>query len=94
MYKSKSNYTYEISVYKGINVISIQDQGGEFMSVTNNIENVVDDIAKLELIDPVKYKVIYRDSLGIWDGWDTKEQIFYWLGCRTEEDAKEKLKFG
>ena len=41
------------------------NQGSE--SVTNDIENVLDDI-RTEIGDLAGYALIYRDSMGRWDG--------------------------
>lgn len=47
------------------------------MSVTNDIENVVADIAANEGINPLEYTIIYRNSESNWDGWDAKTESFY-----------------
>ncbi|RZK44394.1 MAG: hypothetical protein EOO61_03945 [Hymenobacter sp.] len=54
-------YTIEGSV---IAIVDI-DQGGK--SVTNDIEDVLDDI-RGKIGDLAGYAVIYRDSMGRWDG--------------------------
>lgn len=67
---TKANYTFEIEKFLSYNFISIVDldQGG--MSVTNDIENVVNEICQEAEINKGDYLIIYQDSEGIWDGWD------------------------
>jgi len=60
-FRADYSYTVEGSV---IAIIDL-DQGSK--SVTNDIENVLDDI-RAELGDLAGYAVIYRDSMGRWDG--------------------------
>ena len=60
------------------------------MSVTNNIENIVDYICKLENINPVEHYIIYKDSTGIWDGFEFATIDFiplqetHWLKAATK----------
>jgi len=59
----RADYTY--TVEGSIIAIIDLDQGSK--SVTNDIENVLDDI-RAEIGDLAGYAVIYRDSMGRWDG--------------------------
>ena len=59
----RADYTYTV---KG-SVIAIIDLDQGNKSVTNDIENVLDDI-RGEIGDLAGYAVIYRDSMGRWDG--------------------------
>ena len=77
----RSNYSYEIIG----DVIKIEDLGGNFMSVTNNIEGVVREIADKELSLEF-FNVIYRDSEGVWDGWDERVG-FISLNAKSFEEA-------
>jgi hypothetical protein len=61
------------------------DQGR--MSVTNDIENVVDEICTVQNIEAKDYKWIYQDSDGIWDGWNPEKETFISLGVDDEADA-------
>lgn len=67
----KSDYTYEMQSHQGYAILVIEDldQGG--MSVTNNIENVVEEISLMEQvkITPDSHIIIYLDSDGLWTGW-------------------------
>jgi|SRR5215831_18626694 len=47
------------------NVIAIIDHDGG-RSVTNDAQNVIDDLTRQDF-DLSKYRVIYRDTRGIWD---------------------------
>lgn len=70
---TRSDFNYKIKD----NVIEIIDlnQGG--MSVTNDIENVVKSITKIEQINPDECTIYYLDSVGDWTGWDSINQSFY-----------------
>lgn len=57
------------------------------MSVTNDIENVVDEICHKEKIVPNRYLIIYRDSNGIWDGFDYNRERFVSLGVKDADLA-------
>lgn len=57
------------------------------MSVTNNIENIIDWIAQEENIDPHEFLIVYKDSEGIFDGFDYNTLNFVVLSESSEEDA-------
>lgn len=78
--KSRANFRYRLGVLEGKNTLLIWDQNIGNRSVTNDIENVVSDIAMHEQIDPAQYLIIYRDSEGRWDGWDAATQEFFVIG--------------
>jgi hypothetical protein len=59
-----SDYSY--SIQGQIILVIDEDKGGT--SVTNNISNVLRDIAIKEGIDPVGFNIAYKDSMGNWDG--------------------------
>lgn len=79
-------------------VLYITDKCG-LKSVTNDIEAVLGDIAKLiEFEDMKKMKIMYRDSMGIWDGISpvingtgVKSVTFFPLTERDFDKAFEKL---
>lgn len=83
------------SMYKMENidgVICIVDLDGD-KSVTNDIENVIDDLARagIRLDGPV----IYKDSDGIWDEVlvsDNKFKDFQFINVRKVEDAIAAVK--
>jgi hypothetical protein len=78
--KSRANFQYRLGVLEGRKTLLIWDQNIGNISVTNDIENVVADIAKHEDINPAEYLIIYRDSEGRWDGWDAATQEFFVIG--------------
>lgn len=83
----KSDYMYTIDFEKGFIQIVDLDKGG--VSVTNNIEEVISEIAQKEGIDVVTFDVIYRDSAGIWDGWDPILHEYIILNAQTMDEAKD-----
>lgn len=88
---SKSDYIHKI--YQVDKIIEIQDLNLGKMSVTNNIENVIDEIAKEEGINKSEFKVIYRDSVGNWDGFNTKTNQFISLDTDIKIVALNKIKY-
>lgn len=82
----KSTYTYQIIEAQGRNVISITDLDAG-RTVTNNIENVLAEIAKAEKIHVEDYMIVYRDTALIWDGYDAKAHTFIPLQKKTEDEA-------
>lgn len=85
-----SDYTYQFRKVKGRDFIMIEDkdQGGK--SLTNDIHRVVGVIAKKENINPVEHYIIYRDSMGFWDGYEFATMTFFPL--RTDHWLKAALK--
>lgn len=61
LFSSTADYTYELHG----NVVCIIDHDNG-MSVTNDIERVLADI-KGEGVPLGSYRVIYRDTMGVWD---------------------------
>lgn len=82
---SRSAYSYEIHD----NVVAIEDEDMGGMSVTSNIESVIEEIAAQESIDPEHYAWIYRDTEGMWDGFDPLTNTFYRIGAETLSEAQE-----
>lgn len=63
----RSDYTYELVN----NVICITDLDFGNMSVTNDIENVIEEIdneLRIDNLSIMEYKIIYCDSNKYWDG--------------------------
>lgn len=86
---AKANYNY--TVKDGIVAIVDLDLGG--MSVTNDIENVVKEISKKENIQAAEYKWIYKDSDGMWDGFNPVSETFIHLQIHLESDARAKIAY-
>ena len=84
----RANYTYTIEG----SVIAIIDLDQGSKSVTNDMENVLDDI-RAEIGDLGGYSVIYRDSLGRWDGVRLERGVveFYSLNEANPEGAARRL---
>ena len=80
------HFTFKLVGKKNILFMLIRDlnQGG--MSVTNGIEHVVEQIAEWKHINPNDYVILYRDSEGMWDGWDNKNQKFFLLNSPGDEE--------
>jgi hypothetical protein len=74
---ARSDYRHGLEEYAGRNVLVIEDLNLGKMSVTNDIESVIEEIAQREMLNPVEYMIVYRDSKGVWDAYEfsTKEFI-------------------
>lgn len=83
-----ADYTYSVEG----TVIAIIDLDLGNRSVTNDIEYVLADI-RAELGDLAGYSVIYRDSMGRWDGIRLVGNTvhFYGLGETEKERAMSRL---
>jgi hypothetical protein len=73
----KSDYTYQFRKVKGVYFVMLEDQDLGGATLTNNIHNVIIEIAKKETIDPREYTYIYKDSLGVWDGYNFSLKQFF-----------------
>jgi len=85
---TKSDYAYKVED----EFLIIKDLNLGRMSVTNDIENVLNEISKLIILD--LYKIIYEDSDGMFDAVLTYQNEFsdyYILGVWSKEEAKEKF---
>lgn len=76
-------------------VIWIVDLDNGFKSVTNDISNVLRDI-KNEIGTLSDFKIMYRDSLGIWDGVKADPEnlsrvSFYSLNVKDQSKAISKI---
>lgn len=92
LFSNRSDYDYW---FDG-NVLAIEDLGG-YKSVTNDIENVIHDITRNEVMDIMEFRIMYKDSMGIWDGISLQishgslKVNFFSLNERLYQKAKEKL---
>jgi hypothetical protein len=84
----RADYTYTVEG----SVIAIVDLDLGSKSVTNDMENVLDDI-RAELGDLAGYAVIYQDSMGRWDGVRQKGYSveFYALNELDQQQAASRL---
>ena len=85
---SKATFEYEISEDNIVQIIDL-DRGA---SVTNDMGNVLADIARAEGLPSLAgYPIIYRDSMRRWDGVRLDEQGrfqgFYPIGAADQDQA-------
>jgi len=91
----KSDYIHRIENFSGRQIIIIEDLNLGGMSVTNNIENVVREIEIMEKIKASEFMIIYKDSEGVYDGFDyAKEQFIplqedHWKGAVSKYIKKQ-----
>jgi len=90
---ARANYQYEIRIDDTTKqkAIIIVDQNTVGMSVTNDIEDVIEEICLQNNLNSPLVNVVYRDSEGIWDGYNTKQKDFIHLGAATSQEAIIKL---
>jgi len=89
----KSDYHYEFVD----NVLLIIDENQGNKSVTNDIKNVLLEIAHNEnmTIDQLKsHKIAYQDSMKIWDGVDISKgnTTFYHIGLSSGREVLQYFK--
>ena len=80
-----SDFTYELER----NILLIYDQDMGNRSVTNDIENVLDTISKIEEIDIRVFKIAYQDSTKRFDGvrLNNNRIEFYSINGQSKEDV-------
>lgn len=83
----KSDYDYSVETVQGKNCIIITDLDQGNTSVTNNIDNVIEEIARIEEIDPAEHLIVYRDSTKTWDGYDYTGRNFVALNAHSSNMA-------
>lgn len=87
---AEADFSYTISQ----DVIKIVDLKLGANSVTNDAENVLQKIEQWQPGSVAHCRIMYRDSLGIWDGleWDGEEVTFIPIRERDEQAAERKLR--
>lgn len=88
---AKAKYTHQTDKAGDIDLLIIEDLNTGAMSVTNDIENVVDEIAISDGLNVKNHLIVYKDTDGIWDGWDHVTQSFVPLQTRNLSDAITKF---
>lgn len=90
----KSDYEWKANE----NLLQIVDLNTGGRSVTNDVENVINEIYEKLGEQIKKFKIIYKDSEGIWDGinpvWGIKKCVecsFYHIGETDIELAIKKI---
>lgn len=86
----RSSFTFNLTERSGIKFIVIVDNNVG-VSVTNNIENIIQYISEEENIDISEFVIIYKDSEGVWDGFNPITQDFIVISAESEEDAIENF---
>lgn len=91
-YRSKSMFRADYTYTVEDNIIAIIDLDLGNKSVTNDIDYVLDNI-RAELGDLAGFSVIYRDSMGRWDGVRLLNNTvyFYGLGETDQQGAMNRL---
>lgn len=74
---------YEYKIYKDYILIVDLDMGG--MSVTNNIENIIEQICFENNLDPNDMYCLYKDSCGDIDGYNYRTNQFFILSDRLNK---------
>lgn len=88
---SNSDYTHFITNFRGRGTIVIQDLNRGRKSVTNDIDNVVDEICiKERIADPQNFIIVYKDSTSLWDIWNYSTELFIITSEQTWKDAARK----
>jgi len=87
---SKSDYRFQVDDEE--KTIFIEDLNLGRCSVTNDIENVVEEIAEQYKIDPRKFYILYRDSQGVVDGWSALSGNFIACSAPTFEEGLKSIK--
>lgn len=89
---SRADYHYKLASIEGQKVLIIYDENLGNRSVTNDIDNVVAEIAEKEQLDPTAYIIFYRDSDGQFDGWNASAADFFYAGLHHEKDIPAFIK--
>lgn len=84
---ARADYSYFIKKDHNPPIIVVRDLNLGGMSVTNDIGNVIEDIAQKENLNPVEHLIIYRDSMGMWDGYDFATMNFIPLQATSLREA-------
>jgi hypothetical protein len=87
---NRSDYAYHINSKHGKQVLAIEDLDRGGMSVTNNIEAVIAEIADEIGTSIYQMPIVYRDSEGQYDGINgekLRSDTFYGIGANEERDA-------
>lgn len=95
---SKANFDYDIlDEYYNQHMITfllISDRNQGNISVTNDIERVISDILKWEVLSLNKERnnmiVLYSDSTGVWDEYHLPTKTFKSIGANDSFDAIQK----
>ena len=85
---SRADYIYSLEMHRNRTpCIVIEDLNLGNISVTNDIENVINDICTVEKVKAEQFMIVYKDSTGQWDGYDAVTNEFVGLAEDTWHDA-------
>lgn len=86
MRTAAAHYTYKIKKYGPYKIMAIEemDRG---ISLSNDIENVVRDIASELGISPGDYLIVFKDTQGVWDAWGYESQSLHLLKAKNYTEA-------
>lgn len=88
--KSRACYQYDIINIHGRNVIIIVDSNSGCLTVTNDIDNIIREIAVYNHINASAYMIVYKDSDSIWNGYDFVNSKFISLNETCSSKAIKK----
>ncbi len=80
----QSDYKYRLTEHTGRTFLLIEDLNLGNRSLTNDIERVVKLIHRKENLAPSQVIVIYKDSEGVWDGYESGKYDVVSLGGAKE----------
>lgn len=91
MTTAKADYSHGITECLGRPFIVIQDLDNGNKSVTNDMDNVLEEIATREKIDPADHLIVYRDSQKLWDGYVYRSHEFVGLRADSYQEAMDRM---
>lgn len=74
---TNADYIHHYAERHSRKFLLIEDLKTGLMSLTNDIENVVERIAQEDQIDLLHHVILYKDSYGLWDCWDHYRETFH-----------------
>lgn len=89
---NKCSYTFTVRKANGKTVLCLEDRGTK-MSLTNGIEDAIEELRvrfKKEG-EPFPEICIYKDTDGMWDGWDLEKEEFIHLQFKRLEKALNEI---
>lgn len=92
LFSTKAAYSCSREIRKGTAFVLIADRCSKgFPSVTNTIDAVIEEVRQMEHIQLEDHTFIYRDSSGVWDGYDPIAKQFNMLGSDNPDDAMDLI---
>ncbi len=85
--KATAQYVFTTDEKEGVKFLLIIDMNAGGKSVTNDIENVVADIQETK--DIKDHVILYQDSEGDWDGWNSDSDTFFHVGGKSADEVMD-----